>query len=1261
MHDQFLNLLNNIDNNLSTLKSIEELQATLENNHCNYFYNFFNEINDLIRNFYHNQEAISDSTKSFINEKHLKSLNNDSVNQRPNLYGLQQIFHQTYTDDVKQFIMRNIDNFQTLSLHKQVYSIYLMAQKSDVPSLRMAAINSITSSILGTNSNFNSIDPLIYAQKTYIDDEMDRYGGLHQNSFKYNYEQFGYTYYMIPNKVTTKGERLNYLINKTAHSLNISYSIKNKNFVDQYNYNSMLHILPNSIVITKLLTSFWSSIKIDDPELIMEAKKLLDLPPNDFARISAEAFITANSSKEVLNGHIAQINSDNYKKFLNLLFNTNFSKITPIQRPVYNQQKDNKNEYNRKLKIYNDFYKSWQKQKKLAQALIHMSHKKEVKKWLREFFSIQKHLEMEIELEVKQYLLIAAYSSNDLEIKQLTTSFANYETESSTDTITWFQTLYSRVKSYFQGVAWAAPPKYNKHLVELFSPQCNIEFIKNNLLKRNHVKQINNNLLATDIILECLSSKKIDEIIASNIEQLFFGTAPDIDNIIDKISSPDINFITIDETNIKALYRYTSLTTVNISRIKNYIENAITYLTLYEDQSLFGKILFLGLTNQGEIRAFTLNLIKNRILGNDSNFNNNLGYLYDSQKLREQYFFTQIFYGDKYDLLYPEEILNILYELDFNYDNIKISVEEIANSNLNYDNDNLENDLAKEYIKKIKGEDYLNNILTGNKKDKFYFVINGGYSPTSNDQYHEYAIESFDRFLFNGEAFIFNAGGYRTLLSSVNKFGHKIRDTNGIIKIEESKYAKKNLKAITKNISLVVDKIIKENPKKVSFVYIGHGGQYGMALWDERMNITKQKSYLKKFDKSTIIQTFFSSCHAAANIVSPHRILPFQSSNLVNFLKFNYPINQCALAVSMHDEFGQSYAVAGGNSFQNEWTTIFKSSPKLSLANLQRILHGRGIHQDRGADGKVSSTPILTSDYFLNDIAQVICNENKALDDSTLKEECNSPFCMEFAPKSIREYLQPEYLDIWNDIIFLSCSDEHKNEMQQFHDNYSKYKIWYKKIESLKNTVLKRYLKINQPDIYQEYKTYKKKYDVLEKKYINRSNSKEAYKAFSNFRIRPPLSYSIMDESADTIDLFNEIFNKVIFNIMESEEDQIIIRGGELLGRHAIYMEDQKQSENSNNNISFNLEEINYLRTNYNHYLKNKKNNNSNKNYQLQRIISNKIHSNGRLIQVKRQTYLKKYMGKLRFIIEQLLTDPYMTPIQKRYKTIRNCENIPFN
>ena len=1215
---------------------------------CNYeFSEPFEYVRELTDCLTYRPEADCEAIKNFVVQNLINNLGRQD-HFRPVLFGLNAILENQNNESALELMEKIIDQFDLLSLHRQAYVAYIMAMKSDNNALKEKAVNSIVSSIMGTNEKFNNVEAAIYEQQVYMEDQDMQSNRIEE--LKYRYEQTGNKYYEIQNKVGSRAQRFAYWVNQIASSPEIKFILSRR---DVENSGGDYTYIEKSRVIAQLIQKLWSKIIIDDPDVIEEAQKILSRPENDFGRIAVEAFLRANQGEEVLTSMIKSIQAQNDKNYLKKLGEWGIAKIPPVSYPNSEERELNQVLFDQNVKKYQEYQQQLQQVRFLTASLAYRRDLPEVSMWLRNFFLTKKHLELDMDTELD--IILAAFLNNDNDIQEMAYKHTLEKLQDKNNVIKWDQNIFEKMGLFLSVNAEKNVFNDFFKFTSLFTTKCNLPYLKNNLIPSVYHEK---NDLIKDIIWTivdgCLSADQIDDVISSSVEKSLLGNIPDLEQAIKNVNQPEASWFSLSKGDIEILEKLFTIASVDIPKMRKTMFDALTYLSLYPNQSLLGRLFFVGLTQDGLVKDFVIDLIQKRMKGKDQLFNQTLGKIYKTQKSKEEYFFLQVLYSSNYNLLSNQDILNLLLTLNFDYELIKEVVEREAQYRLNY-RPSVEAEIAQRYVKAIKGEDYLNQVLVNDQSKNFYMVINGGYSPTSNDEYQEVAIESFDRFLFHEEAVVLNAGGPMTLLASVDRSGTQLRDADGIIKLRESTYPKMTLKAVMKNINAVVDRFVKEKPQKVSLVFIDHGGPEGMALWGERMDVSKQRAYQDKFDKNTVIQTFFSACHAGSNLVAAHRAHPQQTANMFEFLEFHYPLNRCALGISMHDEVSYSFGVGKTDAAESKWTEIFKVAPLLTLSNFQRILSSQGVHNG-SSDGKVSSTPVLTSDYFIDDIAKILCLEKLKKAQGLEAPNINSPFYVEILPDTFNDNLNAKSVEIIEEITSLTCGDQHAKEMSNFEEGYAQFKLWYSKSQSLINIVTVKFIKENKPEIYLEYTEYLKAIELLKAQFLSRDISSEDSEKLFQLRDNPPVSYSQAKASVEKGTLFNKQFNEIFIQILESK-DIVSFKNGEIFGQSAMYTEEKGTMQTAD--LTFNKEEIDFLRKLFPHCLKSREQCLGHNN--MMGDLFNHFYYHAISVQSKRQVYLTKYRGKLRLLIEQLLDDPYLMSIRRRYESIHQCENLPFN
>lgn len=288
---------------------------------------------------------------------------------------------------------------------------------------------------------------------------------------------------------------------------------------------------------------------------------------------------------------------------------------------------------------------------------------------------------------------------------------------------------------------------------------------------------------------------------------------------------------------------------------------------------------------------------------------------------------------------------------------------------------------------------------TAQSKDKEFLIINGGGSPTMNYEFHENDIKSFNSTLFNNQATIFNAAGNQTQVVKFLNNGRGIyfeRDELGLVKLSQSTFrGGRPESASTENISKYFMKLSSRNPKQLTVIYGDHGTPDGVATWKNTVMSAKEiQNNYNKLSPSTLIRAVHVHCFAGAAMVDPKRKVPsskdFDSKKVFSFLSDNYKTNRCALGVSAHDEVYFYYTDLNqnsGNAYKSSWQRILKKKGKTSLTELKNSLI-------QFPDFSSTPKPVLTSDYFLNDLEKSLCPSNfedEATAIANVQEESTNP------------------------------------------------------------------------------------------------------------------------------------------------------------------------------------------------------------------------------------------------------------------------------
>lgn len=292
--------------------------------------------------------------------------------------------------------------------------------------------------------------------------------------------------------------------------------------------------------------------------------------------------------------------------------------------------------------------------------------------------------------------------------------------------------------------------------------------------------------------------------------------------------------------------------------------------------------------------------------------------------------------------------------------------------------------MARNWIRIAKGEEYLRKILSSaSLKHREFIYINGGYSTASNNQANEADLMTFHLGLFNESTRILNAGGpHGTIVAPGNGFGELTVDPD---QPQPPKTVMRKLRLLPGlDLGQPFDSATRQNIEKafraippstteLTVVYGGHGDTSGFASWGgDRLSARDILNFEKLAPKTTVVRSIFMQCFAGSTVVLPKRVIPKLESSLRDFVDHHYPSNRCGLAVSSEDEVNRylsHLATWQNGAWSNSpWARMFASRPIVSLQSTKEFLFT--------IQGRNSvATPMLTTDYYVRDLAETLCIE----------------------------------------------------------------------------------------------------------------------------------------------------------------------------------------------------------------------------------------------------------------------------------------------
>ncbi len=244
-------------------------------------------------------------------------------------------------------------------------------------------------------------------------------------------------------------------------------------------------------------------------------------------------------------------------------------------------------------------------------------------------------------------------------------------------------------------------------------------------------------------------------------------------------------------------------------------------------------------------------------------------------------------------------------------------------------------------------------------RETVFYIISGGGEPTSHHARYERDVRIFDE-LFGGKATILNAGG-RGSLHTTTENGSFRRDPEGRLVLVPSELKKETLQAGRAEVETLF-----KNLKGESITgYLGdHGNREGLTLWGwETLKGKSYRDWLQSLPADTVARAVVGSCYPGVMLVDPQRSPPLGISAWPNYLKLQFPVNKCGLASGKEDELTESL---GGNGTYEEspLKDFLERHPKPSLQEMKQFFYARM---------ELRSTPVLTSDYLVEDLLKQMC------------------------------------------------------------------------------------------------------------------------------------------------------------------------------------------------------------------------------------------------------------------------------------------------
>ncbi|MDZ4661925.1 MAG: hypothetical protein SGJ18_09955 [Pseudomonadota bacterium] len=423
-------------------------------------------------------------------------------------------------------------------------------------------------------------------------------------------------------------------------------------------------------------------------------------------------------------------------------------------------------------------------------------------------------------------------------------------------------------------------------------------------------------------------------------------------------------------------------------QVVKFVKRVLPIVTLYPDQWNYRILWLVAAGNEdNSVRELAKHLMRERVVGHDYRFNRGLGKNLKTTEARYSFYFSELGAAaltlasdDSLNDLVQELILNL--GLDLKY--LRPALEDV----LRFNGSENQYKIALKTFFKGFDKNQLSSIFeksSGNPIDfeTKFLVVNGGYSEASNFESNEIFLRSFYYGLFQTKAKVLNAGGPYSKSIALNEssqplvndkdFSFVYRDPMTLPDLDESrgfpfrplsKGQTPYIAATLKNFRQALHDISQENPKRLTVALGGHGSPAGFALWGKSLldQLTLNDFYRELFE-DTMVRTVVSSCFAGSVLASPSRLIP---ASLWEFNKkyvgHQYPLNKCGLASVNH--FQLQYVV-NTDMKSDLWFRLFEQVPRPSLEIMRNILYPEG-----------ENIPMVTSDYFLEDLRKTFCNEH---------------------------------------------------------------------------------------------------------------------------------------------------------------------------------------------------------------------------------------------------------------------------------------------
>jgi len=356
-------------------------------------------------------------------------------------------------------------------------------------------------------------------------------------------------------------------------------------------------------------------------------------------------------------------------------------------------------------------------------------------------------------------------------------------------------------------------------------------------------------------------------------------------------------------------------------------------------------------------------------------------------------------------------------------------------------------------------------------RDRQGIIVNGGGKPSINFSDSEYDLLVFRDHLFGGKASILNAQGEEAQVVFRGPYSGLERNSMGEALLSPSSIKEKYPPATFENYTKIISGFSEQKGKDYTFIFLDHGNDREIALWQEGLDREKLKKSFASLPAGAWVRSIHTHCSAGAMIVDPKRKLPDDITKAKDYFIKHYPPMECQLAISMHDEYSSSssltssrgkviYSGSDKDSIREAtvndgaWTGFLKKNKHTSLQMLNDFWT---------EDERVFSTPVLTSDYFIEDLAHIICQtlqNPKANEDLNCdpKEKALYQFFHSDVFKELRKKFYPSI-----------CIDKKYEELRT-----RRYQLKYmdeleKEFEKFKRVYIRDYWKKISPKSFAEY------------------------------------------------------------------------------------------------------------------------------------------------------------------------------------------------